>query len=381
MNASERMDLDFDYHQHTGELPEYFDDDYSVPEPEHTPRRIRRTPSKTPAYQCAGTQKRLRPVNVRSFSLMLADARKGKGLSVEDLSAKARIDVRTVRNIEIGSSNVCMSDVIKYCNCIDKKIVLYSGSLYFDKLKYQRFETYRGILKWVADKRPDLYRMIDNYGGREILVNRTDLFSKSPNAIDINVEQFLSIAREKFLMVAVMDDVEFTMLEEKFLREKRESQTKKHKKSKRVIWIWVMIAALVGWTLYTCSNNSNYSYDYSKPERKVYSAPVYEEHTDYDIPDPPVQQQLPAAEEIEQVPETPADDPKPMYKPETKVYSREYEEGYDNGYDAGRDDALEYDNSNKYRGKKRKDYIEGYNDGFREGFEEDGYFDKYDSYF
>lgn len=65
---------------------------------------------------------------------------------------------------------------------------------------------------------------------------------------------------------------------------------------------------------------------------------------------------------------------------ETKI-SRYYEEGYENGYDDGEDDAVmdngwggQYDDSCKYKGKKRKEYQLGYEEGY-----EAGYYDNKDS--
>lgn len=55
--------------------------------------------------------------------------------------------------------------------------------------------------------------------------------------------------------------------------------------------------------------------------------------------------------------------------------SKEYQEGYDAGYDDGEDDALsrngyegQYDDSCRYKGKKRKDYQLGYAEGYEAGF-------------
>ncbi len=55
--------------------------------------------------------------------------------------------------------------------------------------------------------------------------------------------------------------------------------------------------------------------------------------------------------------------------------SREYQEGYGNGYDDGEDDAVgdngyggQYDDSCRYKGKKRRDYEEGYEDGYEAGY-------------
>ena len=65
---------------------------------------------------------------------------------------------------------------------------------------------------------------------------------------------------------------------------------------------------------------------------------------------------------------------------ETKI-SRYYEEGYEKGYDDGEDDAVmdngwggQYDDSCKYKGKKRKEYLLGYEEGY-----EAGYYDNKDS--
>lgn len=77
-------------------------------------------------------------------------------------------------------------------------------------------------------------------------------------------------------------------------------------------------------------------------------------------------------------------------EPLTKVHiSKEYQEGYDAGYDDGEDDALskngyegQYDDSCRYKGKKRKDYqlryAEGYEAGFYDHVSDNGDDDEYE---
>lgn len=63
-------------------------------------------------------------------------------------------------------------------------------------------------------------------------------------------------------------------------------------------------------------------------------------------------------------------------EPSTKLnISKEYQEGYDAGYDDGEDDALnrngyegQYNDSCRYKGKKRKEYQLGYAEGYEAGF-------------
>ena len=57
--------------------------------------------------------------------------------------------------------------------------------------------------------------------------------------------------------------------------------------------------------------------------------------------------------------------------------SRYYDEGYDAGYDDGEDDAVNgngwmgrYDNSNRYKGKSRKEYEQGYDEGYEAGYDD-----------
>ena len=57
--------------------------------------------------------------------------------------------------------------------------------------------------------------------------------------------------------------------------------------------------------------------------------------------------------------------------------SRYYDEGYDAGYDDGEDDAVngngwmgQYDNSNSYKGKSRKEYEQGYDEGYEAGYDD-----------
>jgi len=54
-----------------------------------------------------------------------------------------------------------------------------------------------------------------------------------------------------------------------------------------------------------------------------------------------------------------------------------YEKGYDTGYDDGEDDAVNesgwqanYDDSNPYKGKKRRQYEEGYEEGYEAGYDD-----------
>lgn len=64
-----------------------------------------------------------------------------------------------------------------------------------------------------------------------------------------------------------------------------------------------------------------------------------------------------------------------VIKVSTSNISKEYQEGYDQGYEDGEDDALsrngyegQYDDSCRYKGKKRKDYEEGYAEGYEAGY-------------
>ena len=57
--------------------------------------------------------------------------------------------------------------------------------------------------------------------------------------------------------------------------------------------------------------------------------------------------------------------------------SRYYDDGYDAGYDDGEDDAVngngwmgQYDNSNRYKGKSRKEYEQGYDEGYEAGYDD-----------
>ena len=78
-----------------------------------------------------------------------------------------------------------------------------------------------------------------------------------------------------------------------------------------------------------------------------------------------------------------------VLKVAASTISRWYQEGYDNGYDDGEDDALgrngyrgQYDDSCKYKGKKRRDYQLGYEEGYEAGFDDniadDGSDDEYE---
>lgn len=57
--------------------------------------------------------------------------------------------------------------------------------------------------------------------------------------------------------------------------------------------------------------------------------------------------------------------------------SAAYIEGFERGYDDGYDDVInrngwhgQYDPSNHYKGKKRRDYILGYDEGYESGYED-----------
>lgn len=60
-----------------------------------------------------------------------------------------------------------------------------------------------------------------------------------------------------------------------------------------------------------------------------------------------------------------------------KDLSEAYIEGYDAGYDDGEDDILSkngyqgsYDDSCRYKGKKKRDYQQGYADGYEAGYDD-----------
>lgn len=78
-----------------------------------------------------------------------------------------------------------------------------------------------------------------------------------------------------------------------------------------------------------------------------------------------------------------------VLKVAASTVSKEYQEGYDNGYDDGEDDAVgrngyrgQYDDSCKYKGKKRREYQRGYEEGYEAGFDDnvadDGSDDEYE---
>ena len=57
--------------------------------------------------------------------------------------------------------------------------------------------------------------------------------------------------------------------------------------------------------------------------------------------------------------------------------SEAYKEGYSRGYSIGEEDAIagngylgQFDKSNDYSGKRKKDYEEGYNDGYEAGYDD-----------
>lgn len=127
----------------------------------------------------------------------------------------------------------------------------------------------------------------------------------------------------------------------------------------------------------------------SKPEEKE---PVVEENT-YEQTSPSYNY-TPASESYTPTPtvqEEPPIDQKmseEVLKVAASTLSRWYQEGYDNGYDDGEDDALgrngyrgQYDDSCKYKGKKRREYQLGYAEGYEAGFDDnvadDGSDDEY----
>ena len=93
----------------------------------------------------------------------------------------------------------------------------------------------------------------------------------------------------------------------------------------------------------------------------------------------PAEQSVDPAKEQEAIstePEQPSQPVQQNATPTVKI-SKAYEEGYDKGYDDGEDDAVHhngykesFDDSNNYRGQKKKDFELGYEEGYEAGYDD-----------
>lgn len=79
----------------------------------------------------------------------------------------------------------------------------------------------------------------------------------------------------------------------------------------------------------------------------------------------------------EEVPQEQPSVPAQDYLPPQTAISKAYEEGYDRGYDDGEEDAVyqqgwqaSFDDSNRYRGKKKADFELGYEEGYEAGYDD-----------
>lgn len=132
-----------------------------------------------------------------------------------------------------------------------------------------------------------------------------------------------------------------------------------------------------------CSSNS-------KPEKKNSSVEenIYEQtESSYDYtPASETYTPTPSVQEEPQIDQKMSEE---VLKVAASTISRWYQEGYDRGYEDGEDDALsrngyegQYDDSCRYKGKKRKEYQLGYAEGYEAGFydnvADDGSDDEYE---
>ena len=145
--------------------------------------------------------------------------------------------------------------------------------------------------------------------------------------------------------------------------------------SQKVILVLLVIA------MSSCDSSSTKKEMSGYPQEPSYQEPVRYSYPDYSTK----QVTTDTAKPVEPAQTTKEVQPQPLTTPSsqpTKVtISRYYEEGYENGYDDGEDDAVMgngwqngFDDSNHYKGKKRKDYELGYEEGYEAGYydNEDG---------
>ena len=135
----------------------------------------------------------------------------------------------------------------------------------------------------------------------------------------------------------------------------------------------------------SCSNNSDDATQQAVPQAQSTTVPVqdYTPSYDYNRSTTPDTTPFPQRDATEQ-------------KGDASAWSKSklsaaYLERYERGYDDGEDDSVnhngwhgQYDPSNRYKGKKRREYIKGYDEGYEDGYEdskeEDGRSSDWDDY-
>ena len=138
-----------------------------------------------------------------------------------------------------------------------------------------------------------------------------------------------------------------------------------------VVFSALIIALALAWG---CSSRDDKPSEPTKEEQPIqYFNPPETLYTQ-----PEEQSIVPAKEQeaINTEPEQPTQPVQQEVVPRVEI-SKTYNEGYDKGYDDGEDDAVHhsgylysFDDSNNYRGQKKKDFELGYEEGYEAGYDD-----------
>ena len=132
-----------------------------------------------------------------------------------------------------------------------------------------------------------------------------------------------------------------------------------------------------------CSSNSRSEKKESSVEDNTYE----QMESSYDYT--PTSETYTSTSTVQETPQIDQKMSEEVLKVAASTISRWYQEGYDRGYEDGEYDALsrngyegQYDDSCRYKGKKRKEYQLGYAEGYEAGFydnvADDGSDDEYE---